>query len=118
MAVGGCNLRVVNGCTGRYFELQMTDHINCLAFAPGGNHIVVGTCGYGISIVEVDLQAGTLRQICVVPGDSIGAMAFSPSGDRMVVWADQRLKFYDSNYVEHFPVTLASTRTCMVYHTL
>ena len=79
MAVDGCNLRVVIGCTGRYFELQMTDHINCLAIdLPGGNEIVVGTCGYRIFIVGVDLQAGILRQICVVPGDSIGAMDAKP----------------------------------------
>ena len=43
-------LRVFNGCTGRYLELQTTDY-NCLVFSPDGNHLVVGFRDEGLFIV-------------------------------------------------------------------
>ena len=93
-------LRVFNGCTGRYLELQTTDYINCLVFSPDGNHLVVGFRDEGLFIVEVDLRTGTLHKKRVGnQTEFVDAMAFSPSGDRLAVW-DECLHFYDANYVE------------------
>ena len=93
-------LRVFNGCTGRYLELQTTDYINCLVFSPDGNHLVVGFQDEGLFIVEVDLRTGTLHKKRVGnQTELVDAMAFSPSGDRLAVW-DECLHFYDANYVE------------------
>ena len=50
--------------------------------------------------MEAD-QTGTLRQKQVGSQTAfVDTMAFSPSGDRLAVWEDEGLHFYDANYVE------------------